>query len=147
LDPNRRQTVSQGCRRKGYRDCLPRLFRGEPPCETVCLEVRPPIPCWRRVYRYLVSISAAMKSALSGLSGEGPEGSLEFRGMVKPLALFCRHIALLARCLLVTCSLPPASLLAYCLLVVIGLADRRQETATCEHIQHERLWACTFALS
>ena len=32
----------QACWRRGYRYCLPRLFGGEAPCETVCLEVRPP---------------------------------------------------------------------------------------------------------
>ncbi len=51
--------------------------------------------CWGIALRYRTSISAAMKSALSGTGG------FELRGVargVKPLALFCRHLALLALC-------------------------------------------------
>ncbi len=48
--------------------------------------------CWRSAQRWLTSISATMRSALSG------KGGFELRGVVKPLALFCRHLALLALC-------------------------------------------------
>jgi hypothetical protein len=47
---------------------------------------------WGSAQRWLTSISGAMKSALSGTGG------FELRGVVKPLALFCRHLALLALC-------------------------------------------------
>jgi len=48
--------------------------------------------CWRSAQRWLTSISAPMTSALSG------EGGFELRGVVKPLAFVCRHLALLALC-------------------------------------------------
>ena len=48
--------------------------------------------CWGSAQRWLTSISSPMASALSG------EGGFELLGVVKPLALFCRHLALLALC-------------------------------------------------
>ena len=48
--------------------------------------------CCRSAQRWLTSISATMASALSA------KGGFKLRGVVKPLALFCRHLALLARC-------------------------------------------------
>jgi hypothetical protein len=48
--------------------------------------------CLGSAERLLTSISATMTSALSG------KGGFELRGVVKPLALFCRHLALLALC-------------------------------------------------
>jgi hypothetical protein len=58
----------------------------EPPGLTVLQE------CWRSAQRWLTSISASITSALSG------KGGFELRGVVNPLALFCRHLALLALC-------------------------------------------------
>jgi hypothetical protein len=46
----------------------------------------------RSAQRSLTSISAEVTSALSG------KGGFELRGMAKPLAFFCRHLALLALC-------------------------------------------------
>jgi hypothetical protein len=48
--------------------------------------------CCRSAQRWLTSTSTPMTSALSG------EGGFELRGVVKPLAFFCRHLALLALC-------------------------------------------------
>ena len=48
--------------------------------------------CWRSAQRSLTYISATMASALSGKEG------CALRGEVKLLALFCRHLALLALC-------------------------------------------------
>jgi len=48
---------------------------------------------WRSAQRWLTSISASIRSTMSGKAG------FELRGVVKPLALFfCRHLALLALC-------------------------------------------------
>ena len=47
--------------------------------------------CWDSVQCWLRSISAPMDSKLSG------KGGFELRGVVKPLALICRYLTLLAR--------------------------------------------------
>jgi hypothetical protein len=46
----------------------------------------------RSAQRWLTSISATIRSALLG------KGGFELRGVVKPLAFVCRHLALLALC-------------------------------------------------
>jgi hypothetical protein len=48
--------------------------------------------CWCSAQRWRTFISAAITLALSRKEG------FELRGVVKPLALFCRHLALLALC-------------------------------------------------
>ena len=48
--------------------------------------------CWGSAQRWLTSNLATMKSALSG------EGGFELRGVVKPLAFVCSHLAQLALC-------------------------------------------------
>jgi hypothetical protein len=48
--------------------------------------------CWRSAQRWLASISSTIGSKLSG------KGGLELRGVAQPLALFFRHLALLALC-------------------------------------------------
>ncbi len=50
------------------------------------------LECWGSAQRWLTSISTTIRSAMSGKAG------LELRGVVKPLALFCRDLALLALC-------------------------------------------------
>ena len=47
---------------------------------------------WDSAQRWLTSSSAAMAFSLSG------KGGFELRGVVKPLAFVCRHLALLALC-------------------------------------------------
>jgi hypothetical protein len=48
--------------------------------------------CLRSAQRWITWISAPIRSALSG------KGGCELCGVVKPLALFCRHLELLALC-------------------------------------------------
>ena len=48
--------------------------------------------CWGSAQRWLTSICVAMTSALSG------KGGFELRGVAKPLAFVCRHLALLFLC-------------------------------------------------
>ena len=48
--------------------------------------------CLGNAQRWLTSISAPIRSDQPG------KGGFDLRGVVKPLALFCRHLAMLALC-------------------------------------------------
>jgi hypothetical protein len=72
--------------------------------------------CWGSAQRWLTSISISIRSALSG------KGGFELRGVVKPLALFCRHLALLALCHLFSRQATRKSDMVYTYSVAFGLA-------------------------
>jgi hypothetical protein len=86
------QTGSQECWRSAQRwlTSISATMRSDQPGQIALQE------CWGSAHHWLTLISNAMALEMaSALSGKG---GFELRGVVKPLALFCRHLALLARC-------------------------------------------------